>query len=614
MPGSTARDSPSQVERRRRVSESSPYRRPAAPAVAPDTPSRLGGILSSLFSPFRSASKPVHLALDEEEDEDLQLDEDGGDEARSEWEHSEAEVEGAHSGPVDEGSAPPSPSPFSSSQFPSTSLTTPRAAPRTAARPPSPSPQQVLDALLEDRRLAGNPPLTPVQQDHIQRLMDAIRTGGENELPSAFTPNFRQSAKYNHSIPASPSLASIFGHSPAASTSTANGNGSTTTPAFRRRRPLYVGAGYSSQSARRRATKASSSNGEGFLKRSQSESSGLGQPAAAAVDEPEETVAEGKRRRVEEPVGGGAIKKSATEGNLAGMLGEPRKTVVVAPLVPKFAPVTTPARPSPLWQVSKADTPSPSPPKKQTTQAPPKAPTRAADFMMDIIRQEEASRPKVTREAVVNPYDSFDNPIARIPRSRPPRVAAPRKTVPAARAAAAAAASKVEPAKKEISPLEQIERSMPPEYRQDAKRARPSPASPAPPPAAAAAAKVLGHHGNGGHTGRDAVLGAGAGHIAENHHEKHGAAHAAHAHHTGGLAQGTPGTSTTTTTTTVPKASVGDKISGKVDVLVGKATHNPHKVAVGEVKQAEGKVGLEQRGLATGTGASVGRGGAGNMI
>lgn len=29
---------------------------------------------------------------------------------------------------------------------------------------------------------------------------------------------------------------------------------------------------------------------------------------------------------------------------------------------------------------------------------------------------------KPTREAIVNPYDSADNPVARTPRSRPPRV------------------------------------------------------------------------------------------------------------------------------------------------------------------------------------------------
>lgn len=58
---------------------------------------------------------------------------------------------------------------------------------------------------------------------------------------------------------------------------------------------------------------------------------------------------------------------------------------------------------------------------------------------MDIIREEDAARPvrffldlaethshalvtqKVTRQEVLNPYESADNPMARIPRSRPPR-------------------------------------------------------------------------------------------------------------------------------------------------------------------------------------------------
>lgn len=53
------------------------------------------------------------------------------------------------------------------------------------------------------------------------------------------------------------------------------------------------------------------------------------------------------------------------------------------------------------------------------------------------------------------------------------------------------------------------------------------------------------------------------GHLAENHHEKHGRTHAQNAGLTGGLAAGSPGTTTTTTSTTVPRASVGDKISGK---------------------------------------------------
>lgn len=128
------------------------------------------------------------------------------------------------------------------------------------------------------------------------------------------------------------------------------------------------------------------------------------------------TVVEGKRRKVEEQEGG--LCKSASVGSLAILAAPPVASLVPAPRAGPSAlssqkPVvaTTPARPSPLWQVSKASafsplvtfrlladdnsfaaTPSPSPPKKSTV-SPPKAPTRAADLMMDIIRQEDAARP-----------------------------------------------------------------------------------------------------------------------------------------------------------------------------------------------------------------------------
>ncbi|GAA6036786.1 hypothetical protein JCM8097_003478 [Rhodosporidiobolus ruineniae] len=88
--------------------------------------------------------------------------------------------------------------------------------------------------------------------------------------------------------------------------------------------------------------------------------------------------------------------------------------------------------------------------------------------------------------------------------------------------------------------------------------------------------------------------------------------HAEHAHNvasSSGLQPGAPGTTTTTTTTVVPKPSTGDKISGKIDVAIGKLTHNPSKVAVGEIKQTEGKAGLHQQGLAdAGTGTTAGTG------
>ncbi|GAA5862192.1 hypothetical protein JCM1840_001673 [Sporobolomyces johnsonii] len=77
-------------------------------------------------------------------------------------------------------------------------------------------------------------------------------------------------------------------------------------------------------------------------------------------------------------------------------------------------------------------------------------------------------------------------------------------------------------------------------------------------------------------------------------HGNHQATHAAALGQHGGLQPGAPGTTTTTTTTVAPKPSVGDKISGKVDVLVGKLTNNPEKVAVGEIKQTEGKAGVAQ--------------------
>ncbi|GAA5825471.1 hypothetical protein JCM3770_001844 [Rhodotorula araucariae] len=87
--------------------------------------------------------------------------------------------------------------------------------------------------------------------------------------------------------------------------------------------------------------------------------------------------------------------------------------------------------------------------------------------------------------------------------------------------------------------------------------------------------------------------------------DDHHATHASNVAGTTGLQPGTPGTTSTTTTTTVPKPSVGDKISGKVDVMVGKLTHNPGKVAIGEIKQSEGKAGVAHAGLGGAGGHSV---------
>lgn len=63
---------------------------------------------------------------------------------------------------------------------------------------------------------------------------------------------------------------------------------------------------------------------------------------------------------------------------------------------------------------------------------------------------------------------------------------------------------------------------------------------------------VAGHEHGQGHTGRDALVGGVLGHEAEKHHEHHAAG----------------------------KPSIGDKISGKVDEVVGKVTKNPAKVSL----------------------------------
>ncbi|KAK4704621.1 hypothetical protein P7C70_g1588, partial [Phenoliferia sp. Uapishka_3] len=514
--GSAFRGEQSQLDRQARRESASPYnaqqRRRTSRPPPPATPSRLSGLVTTLFSPFRSAAKkvvPEPEVYEDSEGEDDQQDssrleeDDEQDQTTAELEDRKPIIDGEYyldsrsvtREPYEEDYvAPPSPTPYTpqyppasrSYAAPSPSTATPRFSGFTSnsraptQTPAPPSPQRVLDDLMEQRRRQGNPPLTPVQQDHIQRLMDAIR--GE-QVPTAFSPNFRPSYQPNSPAPSTSARASsIFAPPP-----NSNAGPSAGTP-IRRRKPLYVGAGYSSQSARRRA-KAT----EG-LKRSQSDVGSY----VAKEEEPEMGAVEGKRRRVEEEDSG--YKRSSTMIDLASVASGSGSVTVPAPAsatakyinppapILKIAPMTTPARPSPLWQVSRADTPSPSPPRKQMAPAPTRPPTRAADLMLDIIRQEDAAQPvchipsqshrikksshftfeqKVIPEAVLNPYDNADNVMARIPRSRPQRVAAPRKSL----------AAKVATPAKEISPLEQLEKSMPPEYRQESKRARPSPAS-----------------------------------------------------------------------------------------------------------------------------------------
>lgn len=64
---------------------------------------------------------------------------------------------------------------------------------------------------------------------------------------------------------------------------------------------------------------------------------------------------------------------------------------------------------------------------------------------------------------------------------------------------------------------------------------------------------------------KDKLTGLVQGHSAEKHHEHHGAAKL--------NPDGTV------------KPSIGDKIAGNVDVLVGKVTNNPAKVQEGEIKK-----------------------------
>ncbi|GAA5987206.1 hypothetical protein JCM10908_001859 [Rhodotorula pacifica] len=87
-----------------------------------------------------------------------------------------------------------------------------------------------------------------------------------------------------------------------------------------------------------------------------------------------------------------------------------------------------------------------------------------------------------------------------------------------------------------------------------------------------------------------------------------------HGTHTGTTHTGTHGHDTThtgthghghdNTTATSHKPSVADKIGGKIDVAIGKMTHNEGKVVQGEIKQTEGKAGLTNAGLAGGPGTT----------
>lgn len=154
------------------------------------------------------------------------------------------------------------------------------------------------------------------------------------------------------------------------SPSTSTLNSLDTTP-FRRRRPLYVGAGYSTQTARRRkqngtlsgAFRSSSSQNEldrSRLSQSESTLSGL----AMAGGEIGSSTADGKRRRMEDSdeappsssTADSTLSRSFTTDAMPMTSGLGPFGTTVEPEAKSRASlmVSTPVRSSPLWQVSQA--------------------------------------------------------------------------------------------------------------------------------------------------------------------------------------------------------------------------------------------------------------------
>ncbi|GAA5895891.1 uncharacterized protein JCM6883_001648 [Sporobolomyces salmoneus] len=114
-------------------------------------------------------------------------------------------------------------------------------------------------------------------------------------------------------------------------------------------------------------------------------------------------------------------------------------------------------------------------------------------------------------------------------------------------------------------------------------------------------------HAHGHHNMTHSSTGAGAGGIASKipGTAAHDATHPTHHNtttgtthtgpHTGNTTHGAHGTHGTHGThhDASAKPSMTDKIGGKIDVAIGKATKNPTKVVEGEIKQTQGKAGLE---------------------
>lgn len=256
-------------------------------------------------------------------------------------------------------------------------------------RSPQGRANEELARFFKEKAERGDEPLTAVEQAGVFHLMqqgvfsgkranvkslqltETSRKAQTESVPTAFTPQFKSLqphsnvreltcstlSRYCADFPPPQPFARGGSAAPSVAGSAYSGAGSATGAAgsasspFRRRRPVYVGAGYSSQSARRRKT-GSSIFSEGALKRSQSE--GI---VFSLLDKPEvSSVVDGKRRRVEEPVEEPVAVAPAPVAAPASVptTGAPTKPASSVFAAPKFSALTTPARPSPLWQVSKA--------------------------------------------------------------------------------------------------------------------------------------------------------------------------------------------------------------------------------------------------------------------
>ncbi|GEM08951.1 hypothetical protein Rt10032_c06g2968 [Rhodotorula toruloides] len=455
-------DSPrrnTQVNRQAR--RQSPYARPAPP-VAQSTPSRLRSLLSYV-SPFRSARKgkerePTPPPEDDESDDEAAVKNEEGDSAD---EAAQYALQGSVlplGGAIGSSSGSLSTS-ASMPNFAARSLATPRF-PGNYSRSPSfahfadvqsaRTAHRAVDSIsstathelarfFQEKASRGDEHLTAVEQAGVLQLMQRAQ-----DVPTAFTPNFRST---HDATPA-------FSPGPAALQQRI-----TTSSALpKRRRPVYVGAGYSS---RRRKTLAG-------LSGSQSESSLASLTAGHDAKD-------GKRRRTERDEEDDIPPRPAlrTESRTAA----------------------TPAKPSPLWQVSQTDAPTHPPPRNTATIKPS---TRAADMMLDIIRQEDEARAPpakvaIPKGAILNPYDSEDNLLsfagpAKKSKPAPKKVASPKPQSPAPQPRQEKPKSK--PVPPAISPLEQLERTMPAEYRREA--VKPSkPAKVAEPPKPAPKAKEV---------------------------------------------------------------------------------------------------------------------------